>query len=297
MGRWRGLVLGLLTFWLVGCTTSPPLRSTAWLSRFRQFGGGPAGTDIVQLEVAVLERPLGDHYINQDLWGVADEQVVAVERKAVLEDNGFRIGQVGGLVPAQLQALLTSDRSDVNPRCRRLHAGKPATLTLGPVLPQCACQIEQDGRSVPIAAEKVQCSVEVVPTVTADGRIHLQFTPQLCHGDTALMPGPAPDRSGWVLREQRPTERYPALGWEVTLATNEYVVIGGRYDRPQTLGNMCFIQGDEAAHGQRLLVIRASRIAGGSPEPDGPADEDAASRPQTLALQAAWSPTVRGQLP
>src|SRR5438105_15292900 len=114
MGRWRSLMLGLLTLWLVGCTTSQPLRSAAWLSRFRQLGGGPAGTDIVQLEVAVLERPLGDHYINQDLWDVADEQVVAVERKAALEDNGFRIGQVGGLVPAELPALLTSDRSDVN---------------------------------------------------------------------------------------------------------------------------------------------------------------------------------------
>jgi hypothetical protein len=99
-----------------------------------------------------------------------------------------------------------------------------------------------------------------------------------------------------VLREQRPTDRYPELGWEVTLAANEYVVVGGRYERPQTLGHACFIQGGEAAHGQRLLVIRAARV-GGAPAAEALAtdDEDTANRPKTLAFQAAWSPTARGQ--
>jgi hypothetical protein len=267
------------------------------MTRFRQFSGGPAGSDVIQMEVALLERPLGDHYINQDFWAVADEQVVAAECQAVLADNGFRVGQVGGLLPAELQALLTSERSDAHPRCRRLHAGNPTTLALGPALPKCAFEIEQDGQSVPVTLEQASCTLEVVPTLTSDGRVHLQFTPVVAHGDAALLPSPAPDRSGWALREQRPSEHYPDLSWEVTLRANEYVVVGGRYDAPQTLGHRCFIHGQDATPGQRLLVIRTARVAPStSTTPLPPDDEDACARVPTLANQAAWT-TARGQLP
>jgi hypothetical protein len=110
MRRRQGLVIALVAALLAGCTAEKAVRSTAWLNRFR-WGGTPQGPDVVQIDVAVLERPVGDLYINQGLWAFADEQVVALESKAVLEDNGFRIGQIGGITPAELQTLLTSERS------------------------------------------------------------------------------------------------------------------------------------------------------------------------------------------
>ncbi len=286
----QGLVLGLLTVCLVGCTTSQPVRTTAWLSRLRQISSGPTGPDVVQMDVALVERPVGDRYLNQDFWAVADEQVVALERKAMLEDNGFRVGQVGGITPVELQDLLTSERSCANPRRIQLHAGKPTTLTLGPLAPRCSFQMTQEGRPVPVNLTQAQCTLEVVPTLTADGRTLLRFTPQIAHGDTALLPAPAPDRSGWVLREQRPTERYTALSWEVELAGNEYVVIGGRFDKPQTLGYECFIRTDETVACQRLLVIRTGRTG-------APADDETSSGPSlSLASQASLT-TARGTAP
>jgi hypothetical protein len=68
---------------------------------------------------------------------------------------------------------------------------------------------------------------------------------------------PADDHSGWLMDNQRPAEDYTALSWEASLAPSEYLVIGGRYDRPDTLGHQCFVRPDETVPVQRLLVIRS----------------------------------------
>jgi hypothetical protein len=243
----------------------------------------------VQIDVAFLERPVGDPYINQGLWTAADEQVVALESRAVLEDNGFRIGQIGGITPGELQTLLTSERSCISPRRLQLHAGKPTQVVLGPTAPACEFRIARDGIQVPVALNKAQCTLELVPSLAKDGHISLRFLPQVQHGDSALLPKPAPDFSGWMFQQERPTERYPALGWDVTLAANEYIVIGGRLDRPHTLGHQCFVRTDEQMPVQRLLVIRTARL---TPEVQQATAENGYAAPP-LACQAAYS-TARG---
>ena len=58
-----------------------------------------------------------------------------------------------------------------------------------------------------------------------------------------------------------PTERYAALGFEVTLAEAEYVAVGTRADRAHTFGGQCFAATAENPV-QRLLVLRARRTGG-----------------------------------
>src|SRR5262249_56216657 len=93
---------------------------------------GRTGSDVVYVQSYLVERSPGDRYLNDELWRVADEQVVPMEQKAVLVDNGFRVGQIGGILPATLQDLLNSKTSCPNPRGRQLHAGNPVTLVIGP---------------------------------------------------------------------------------------------------------------------------------------------------------------------
>lgn len=294
MRHGRQLVLGLLiATMVVGCTSTPVVHSTAWLDRFRR-GGTPTGPDVVQLDVAILERPVGDRTLNEKIWASADEQVVALERRAVLEDNGFRVGQVGGMAPPDLQNLLTSDKSCANARRLVVHAGEAKQLTLGAPAAHCHFRIQRDGDPQMVAFDQVQYTLEVLPTLTADGRTRLSFVPLVQHGDAAQTIRPAADRSGLMLQSERPTERYPNLGWEVTVSPNEYVVIGGRYDQPEGLGHQCFIRPDEQAPVQRVLVIRTGRAA--PVETALTADDGTNFRSPPLASQASLS-AVRATAP
>jgi hypothetical protein len=292
MRRWRGVLVGLLAGLCVGCTTGDGARPATSL-----FGGlrplqVPAGADIVRLDVALLERRVGDPYLNEGLWTLADESGVPLESRAALEENGFRIGQVGGLPPPELLALLTSERSCANPRQIRLHTGDAKDLLLGPILPVCRFQVLEDGEPDAVNLEQAQLMLSVVPTLTRDGRIALHFTPQVEHGEAQLVPCPAPDHSGMVLQRQRAVNRYTALSWDVTLAPNEYVVVGARGERRESLGYQAFVRPQESPPVQRLLVLRASRTAPGAPD-DTPGDAaESIQRCPPVAFQASSSPTA-----
>jgi hypothetical protein len=257
------------------------------------------GPDIVYMDVALIETQAGDAYLNDELWTQVDDQVVSLEQKAALDANGFRIGQVGGVVPATLQALLTSKRTCGDPRHIQQHAGKASRLPLGPVMPVCRFQIRQDERTTPVVLEHAECALVVIPALTPDGRIRLRFTPEIRHGQATMAPRPDPDRTMWLLQKQQPTETYHALSWEVTLSRNEYLVIGGRFDRPETLGRACFVWIGESASNQRLLVVRAagpSVAAAGETHPATSDDGVPVDQAQPLALQAAGT-AIHGRKP
>jgi hypothetical protein len=252
---------------------------------------GPSGEDVVQMEIALLECPAGDRFLNHDLWDGADEQGVNLECKPVLETNGFRVGQVGGLLPARLQALLTAPRSCPDPRRVQTHAGTPTPVLLGAVGPRCTFRLEHDGCKEVALGERAQCVLRLVPTLADEGRVLLRFTPEVQHGRSARALEAAKDPAGelrWAWEEKRPAEVYDWLAWEVTVAPNEYVVVGTRLDRPGTLGQRCFLTSDEAPR-QRLLVIRTAPVS-----PEQPAE--ALRRAPPLALQASWT-SARGCSP
>ena len=123
--RWcaaADVVCGLVLALAGGCLGPQPAQPTGWLDRLKQLGG-PQGADLVVMDVAVLERPAGDRYLNGPLWSTIDEQAVDLERRAVLDDNGLRVGRFGGMLPAGLQSLLTTDRGDADRHRVWKHAG------------------------------------------------------------------------------------------------------------------------------------------------------------------------------
>jgi hypothetical protein len=291
MRRAAALMVALGIGLSAGCVSGASGRATSFFNPLRQLAPA-AADDVVQLDVAVIERPPGDPYTNRDLWDLVDEQAVAFETKAVLADNGFRIGLIGGMPPAGLQALLTSERSCANPRRLRLRAGNGMPVALGPIWPQCKFELFDNSRSTSVELEQAECQLQVVPSLGDQGKTVLHFTPHIKHGSPTLAPRPTQDPSGtrrWDLQVQNPTEKYDKLSWEVTLAPNDYVVVGARLDRTDTLGQRFFLS-EEMKPVQRLLVLRAfhAESAGKPPASVG--------KSPPLALQAGWS-TARGTAP
>jgi hypothetical protein len=287
MGRRVAGVLALFAGAVVGCFTGQSERSLSRLGPARL--GGPAGADVVQIDVAVVERPLGDRYVNGELWQLADEQGVTLERKAVLEENGFRVGQVGGVPPAGLQGLLTSPRSCPDPHRLSVRAGNPTAVTLGPVWKACGFEVQQLPRAAIVELADAQCLLEIVPTLTDDGRTTLRFTPHVRHGPLRMVPQPAQGPDGlrrWECVARQAEEAYALLSWELTVAPNEYVVVGTHLNKRNTLAQCCFAEEGT----QRLLVLRTGRAL-----PGAPGDEDFVRVPP-IALRAGLC-TARGKAP
>ena len=169
----RGRLVLLVVLWTslaAGCQTGSKTGSTNWMPRFNPFQG-PTGPDVVYLEVALLERPLGDPYINEELWQSADERLIGSDQKALMEESGFRMGQVGGLMtPSGLMSLLTSKRYCVNPRGLQVRAGQATTLKVGPTLPHCRFQIEQEGHPQEVKFEQAETSAECDPFADQGGK-------------------------------------------------------------------------------------------------------------------------------
>jgi hypothetical protein len=278
---------------LAGCLTGAPQATPQRLSeRMKPFQGASA-CDVVVMDVAFVEVPVGDHFVNQDLWTSADEQVIPAERRGSIEDNGLRIGLVGAVPPQGLLNLLMSPRSCPEPRRIQTHAGTETTVAIRPTLPHCGFRLfdESHPKGAAVVFEGADAGLIVTPTLLPNGHVSLQLLPEVEHGQTSLQPAPAADRSGWQLQQQRPSERYPYLGWEMTLAPGEYIVIGARYERPDTLGHRAFIR-TEPAPVQKLLVIRAAPLKA-EPMAGAITEDPSFQKAPPLACQAPFT-GVRG---
>lgn len=280
MRRRGGLVL--LVGLLGGCALPEPDRPTDWLRRFQPAAA--LGPNVVFMDVALVERPAGDDFLNRELWSYTDEQVVALDRQAALERNGFRVGQLVGIPPDKFQKLLTSERSCANPQRCYVQPGNVAAQKLGPLLS--SLSFEAGGEAAAEALDQAQCFLDVVPTLTNDERTRLRFSPRVEHGEVQL--DIRPDPAGWTAKLQRSARTFPDLTWEVVVAPNEYVVIGARLDRPRSLAYATLVEDAGDAPVQRLLVLRTNRSRGEDEDERTPTLEDLARRGKSvpLALQA-----------
>lgn len=293
MRRWAALALALATCQMAGCISEEPLRTSAWAERFRKFGYSEQAP-VVQFEVRLIEQPVGDRYINRDLWREHTDDWVVGDAKSVLEKNGFRVGRLVGQPPSELQRLMVSERSCINPRVLVKAAGKETQLHLGPVMTTCKCRVYHDDNVTEVELHQAQCSLMVVPTFTEDGKTRLKFTPKVRHGDHISQFRPASDRSGWLLEVGPQARLFPELSWEVTLAPNEYLLVGCMPERPDTLGFRSFVDCGSLAPVQRLLVLRTARSGDAGIDAEiapGPVDQSAANT-ISLAVQSSRT-TVR----
>src|SRR5207302_451064 len=119
-------------------------------------------------------------------------------------------------------------------------------------------------------------------------RMRLRFTPIVITGGPRSCYQAAPDRSGWIIAEDQPLERYDRLSWEIAIASNEYILVGARNSRPDSLGSASFVRMDASPPRQYLFVIRAAHNMSGVAADDEESN-DTGNKPPPLARQAAVS--------
>ncbi|MBI3408380.1 MAG: hypothetical protein HY040_08485 [Planctomycetes bacterium] len=281
-------VAPLLFLGLGGCAVlQDTSKATSWLKRTR----APAlDANVVQVDVALIERPLGDDFLNKELWTHTDEMIVDIERKGVVEENGYRVGQLVGGTPAGLQTLLKSPRACINPRRRLVLSGHAVTQILGGDKLQTTFTVHQESRAQEFTLIQARFCLDVTAVLTSDGKTRLCFTPKVETGETMFPYQPDPDKSTWTMNVDRPCRTFKNVSWEVTVAPGEFLVIGARNECENTLGHRSFVEDEGANRVQRLLVIRTSRSpAGGDTGEPTLEDLARASHSPCLAVQAGMT--------
>ena len=233
---------------------------------------GPiASADGLFVESVLVERPVGDPVLDRELWAAALSPGSA-ETRALLAENGLRVGVVAGAPPARFLALLESTSDTVDPHGLTFNARKEAVIpTVGPI-ETCSFALLANlgGKPRPVEFRQANCGVLVRPQRAADGRIKLSCEPQVQNGDRREWFRPNEDGTGLTRREGVPVETYPGLAFEAVLGPEDYLVVGWQADRRETLGEAMFrVQIDDRPR-QRLLVVRARPLVSGGPAADLP---------------------------
>jgi hypothetical protein len=278
---WLVLLPSLL--FLSGCLWPEQTKHVSFLKRLQSKTFSP---DHALIEVALIERPLGDPYINEKIWERADE-LIDQESRGALDENGLRIGQLVGSLPGDLQQMLLSKQCNSNPHGLVFPAGKTVPIYLGTVLPHSSYDFVQGNSRKEVNLDQARYCLDVSAQFLNGGRTKLTFTPKVENGEPILPFRAVPERSTWEVSIEKACKKYSDLAWDVTLGPNQYFVVGARAERERTLGRTAFTEARGAESVQRLLVIRNCRSVT-SHEAHGNTVEDLvrADKMPPLALQA-----------
>ncbi|MFO0849527.1 MAG: hypothetical protein U0871_13370 [Gemmataceae bacterium] len=250
-----------------GCF-SPDLgpRQANWFDRVREQTGAALADGLV-LRTGLIELPPGDPFLTTELWAAAGKPVPH-EQAVLLARNGLRVGVLGGLTPARFDALTASDATFKFGTDRTFKPGAPRVVPVNGPLDRAAVRTVADLSADP--AERTftaaECGLSVTARPAAGGRVTLTCEPQVQYGDKELFLTAAADGSGFARTDHKPREAYPALRFEVTLAADEYLVVGPTAEPDGTLGQALFFDAADGRVRQRVLVIRATAGAGGAPD-------------------------------
>jgi hypothetical protein len=256
MRRVGGAVLAALAcVTAAGCLTRPdgPAAASRAASLF-----APAQPDGLFVESVLLERPVGDPLLDRDLWAT-DTARLPPRTAALLAENGLRAVVLSGNLPPAFLKVLGSEADTVNP-VRMTFANRTEAVipTAGPTDP-CEYAVLPDlgAERVPAKLSQARCGVLVRPERVADGRVRLTCEPRVQHGERQDFLRPSTDGTEFVLEGEVPTERYPGLGFDVTLGANEYLLVGAPAGATGTLGAALFGVEADGRPRQRVLVVRA----------------------------------------
>ena len=272
----------------LGCT-QPGTGEDATSLFYRKSPMRPITTisDGVKLEIVFVRQPLGDPAINEALRAEVDEQVLDAALRDQLAKNGFWAALAGDPMPATLESVLElntekhesgganadpgpstpggTDREKSTPlqprvaqRLLMLPLGDHTDiLTRNESYADCFILLWQGAKLVGEQFEDAQCVFVVTPHLEDDGRVRLNFLPQLRYG-TMRVEHEATLEGTWRFAQQRPRRSFNELAWDVSVSPREMVLVGCNPKPEGSLGYHFLTVHSGDSLEQNLIIVRLS---------------------------------------
>jgi hypothetical protein len=218
---------------------------------------GRAAVDGLFVESVLFERPVGDSFLDRELWSRA-RTPLPPETEAILAENGLRVTVLGGILPPKFQELIESETDAVHPHALTFSSRREAVVPTAGPHERCDFEVRTDlgGTSRAVRLEQARGGLLIRPSLKPSG-VSLWCEPRVQHSERRDWIRPTADGTQFVVQGEVPVERYPELGFEVLLGADDYLVVGWPAGAEGTLGSALFAVEAGRRPRQRVLVIRA----------------------------------------
>jgi hypothetical protein len=228
--------------------------------------------DAVVLDMAFVRLPAADQERYDSIWTAADEQVFSPELRRELATNGLRVGVFGQQLPTSVRELVDAkqtaldersedlDAGDVEVRGGNRHlqvrAGRRTKILASKTYPALAVLLNEDGQVRGHHFNQAQCVLALKPYPQGDGRVKLDLTPEIEHGELksqwARGEGMLMQRLG---RERLVLDR---LRLEALLSPGEWLVLSSSAEI-KGLGQYFFAETAGGTVERTMVLVRLSQ--------------------------------------
>lgn len=276
----RRAIVVLVVLCSAGCLPFRGERSARnIIQNYNPFGLASTVTkDKVVVRSVLLERPTGDPYLGSQLWE-STMKPLPPEVAALLAENGLRVGTFPSNAPAELLERINAGDGTVRPNEITANLGEAKVLPVNGPVAQASFQSFDDIGAAPAKHEfpGANFAFALTGSATDTGKIKLAFEPKVQHGQRHGWLRPTLDGTGFAWLDQKETERFPKLNFELALQPGEYLVIGPSEQPAGKAGGAWFVADANGGSRMRVLVVRAWR------GPDAPSEPLPGRRPTDAA--------------
>jgi hypothetical protein len=256
---------------VAGCALDKPEnRPKQVFNRIGGHGGQVIEPRRCLIRVVILDRPFRDPAINELLWRVVDEQVIAPAERKALEANGLRVGRIIGDVPREIETILKEEgphAPKVVPSEFLIESGDPTTLiSTSPRVDQVSLLVNRDDRVSGRDYKDASGYLRLTPRHDGAHAVSLRVIPEIHHGPLQRTFPTAPNAAGLApqeltIRDAQQEDTIRELAIDLVLEERQVAVIGCRPDNLRSLGTFLFSQSaaENQERRQRLILIWASR--------------------------------------
>lgn len=287
-GMRTATVLSLVLL-LSGCFPSRERFLTTENAWLKKPANGMDETKTIRMDIALVKIPAGELEMASNIWHLADENLVPLDRKSTIQSNGFKIANFGKNPPPELLRLLTNEKYCSNPRRLHVSHGSRGMIPVAGVMEPFQCTVLENGekRSVELPAALGWFQANAI--IAGEESYQLSLVPIVRSADSHLGPKATKNASGnidWEIQTVRKEEIFSRLFMNVNVQAGDFLVLGCTEIRdPDTslLGSQLFLEKNNQDLIPRLLVIRCSQKA---PSPKESLNQFGKALP--LAIQASW---------